>query len=435
MVASETMPSREDLLARRDLTLDLARVACVLLVVVIHLLMVGVGVAPDGTMVASMPLEEQPWFPAATWAGQIMPLFFVVGGFAAATGWRSAQRKGQDAGDYVRSRALRLSQPALPLFVFFAIVLGAVALLGVAPDLVAFAARGAGTPLWFLAAYLLCQAVVPVMSRLHESAPVRTVLGLSGAVVLVDVVRFAFEVPAVGWLNLFFVWVLIQQIGFWYADGWFDRRSPWTLIAIAALGYLALVPLTAWGPYPVDMLANLNPPTLCLVVLGVAQAALLRLLKPVLSAVMRVRVMQGIVLVAGSRLMTIYLWHLPVLLAVAGLTLLIPGAAPEPASAAWWWSRPLVLLAALGLLYLLTLAIARWEGIGELAPRPPVWVIAVAVVCAFLPPFAVTVWALDVWIALWGSVLLAVAVVLLRRAGSGRRGEADARASAESSAS
>lgn len=415
MVSSATQAAHADLLARRDLTLDLARVACVLLVVVIHLLMVGVGVAPDGTMVASMPLEAQSWFPAATWVGQIMPLFFVVGGFAAATGWRSAQRKGQDAGDYVRSRALRLSQPALPLFVFFAIVLGAVAVLGVAPELVAFAARGAGTPLWFLAAYLLCQAVVPLMSRLHERAPVQTMLVLLGAVVLVDVVRFAGGVPAVGWLNLFFVWVLIQQIGFWYADGWFDRRSPWTLVAIAVVAYVALVPLTMWGPYPVDMLANLNPPTVCLVVLGVAQAALLRLLKPLLTALMRVRVMQGIVLVAGSRLMTIYLWHLPVLLAVTGLTLLIPGAAPEPASAAWWWSRPIVLVLALALIYLLTLAIARWEGIGVLGARPSVWLIGLAVICAFAPPFAVTVWALDAWIAAWGAVLLAVAVVLLRR--------------------
>ncbi|MEP6842596.1 MAG: acyltransferase family protein, partial [Pseudolysinimonas sp.] len=79
-------------LSQRDLTLDLARVFAVLLVVVIHLLEVGVGTGPHGLTV-SRPLEHQPWFNAATWVLQIMPLFFVVGGFASLTAWRSLGRR------------------------------------------------------------------------------------------------------------------------------------------------------------------------------------------------------------------------------------------------------------------------------------------------------------------------------------------------------
>ena len=41
-------------LSKRDLTLDLARVFCVLLVVAIHLMMVGVGTGPDGDLVAQL---------------------------------------------------------------------------------------------------------------------------------------------------------------------------------------------------------------------------------------------------------------------------------------------------------------------------------------------------------------------------------------------
>ena len=48
-------------ISKRDLTLDIARVFCVVLVVVIHLLMVGVGNGPDG-LVVSRPLENQSWF-------------------------------------------------------------------------------------------------------------------------------------------------------------------------------------------------------------------------------------------------------------------------------------------------------------------------------------------------------------------------------------
>jgi fucose 4-O-acetylase-like acetyltransferase len=120
-------------LAERDLTLDLARVFCVLLVVVIHLLYVGVGRDAAGGLVVTRPLDHQAWFPAATWAGQIMPLFFVVGGFASLTAWRGVKRRGGTASDYVRNRVLRLAQPALPLFVFYVVVLGVAALLAIDP--------------------------------------------------------------------------------------------------------------------------------------------------------------------------------------------------------------------------------------------------------------------------------------------------------------
>ncbi|WP_060915787.1 acyltransferase family protein [Microbacterium oleivorans] len=413
-MTTRSAPAAVDL-ARRDLTLDLARVVCVLFVIVVHLVQVGIGPGPDGGLVASRPAEEQPWFNAATWVGQIMPLFFVVGGFAAATGWRSWTAKGGDAAGFVRTRTLRLAQPALPLFILFAIILGVATAAGLPQQLVADAAVGAGSPLWFLAAYLLCQAAVPFLAACHARRPVLTLVVLAAGVVLVDVARFSTGIQEIGLLNLLFVWPLVQQFGFWYQDGWFDRRHPLALIGIAAACYLALWPLTAIGPYSMSMLGNLNPPTVPLVLLGIAQACLLRLLKPVLSRLMALRAMQGVVFVLGSRLMTIYLWHLPVMLALTGVSLLIPGAAPTPASPAWWWSRPILFVAVLGVLLALSLVIAKWEALGTLGPTPSRGVVAIAWVCAFVPPFAVMEWFLDLPIAVVGAVLLGVAVLLLRR--------------------
>jgi fucose 4-O-acetylase-like acetyltransferase len=131
-------------LSNRDLTLDLTRVFCVLMVVAIHLLMIGVGFDGSGAIEATRPLEAQPWFAYATWVGQIMPLFFVVGGFASLTAWRSATRKGRTAADYIRTRVLRLARPALPLFVFYAVVITGVTMAGIAPELVATVFTGAG---------------------------------------------------------------------------------------------------------------------------------------------------------------------------------------------------------------------------------------------------------------------------------------------------
>jgi len=401
-------------LSGRDLTLDLARVVCVLFVVIVHVVMVGIGPAADGTLLASRPAEQEPWFNAATWAGQIMPLFFVVGGFASAAGWASWTRSGGDAVGFVRTRTLRLAQPALPLFAFFAAVLVAVTVAGIAPEPVEAAAVGAGSPLWFLAAYLICQALVPVMAGLHERAPRATLVVLALAVVAVDGIRFTTGVTEIGLLNLLFVWPLVQQFGFWYRDGWFDRRSVPVLLAIAAAGYALLWPLVKWGPYSPSMLGSLNPPTLPLVVLGVAQACLLRVARPVLERLMRVRAMQGFVFLMGSRLMTVYLWHLPVILALTGVSLLIPGAAPTPSSTAWWWSRPLMFVAAIAAVLALSLLVGRWEALGELGRTPSPAAVAVGWLLAVVPPFAVMQWFLDVWLAVGGAVLLAVAVPLLR---------------------
>lgn len=416
-------------LGGRDLTLDLARVVCVLLVVVIHLLFVGVGTDASGGMAITRPLEEQPWFWAATWVGQIMPLFFVVGGFATATSLRSHRRRADAAGQsrreseraFVHARFQRLARPALPLMLFLALALGGATAFGVDPGLLDAVATGVGSPLWFLGAYLICQLAAPLMLRLHESRPVTTVLVLLGAVIVVDAAQFT--VPGIpldqagmsvlGYLNLLFVWPLVQQLGFWYADGFFARRTWWQLLAIAAVCWATLVPLTAWAPYSHDMLTNLNPPTLPLVALGIGQAALLQLLKTPLTALMRTRVMRGIVFVVGTRLMTVYLWHLPMILVIAGIGLLVPQLAPTPGGAVWWWSRPLVYLLVLGLVFVLSLALGRFE-----RPAPVLRVaspvrLALVAILTIAPPVAIAIAGLDAINAVAGAIGYLLALLIL----------------------
>ncbi|MFB9642109.1 acyltransferase family protein [Agromyces lapidis] len=404
--------------ASRDLVVDLARVACILLVVVIHLLMIGVGYAPDGSLVVSRPLEAQPWFAAATWFGQIMPLFFAVGGFTALAAWRSLRRRGGDATAFVRGRVLRLAGPALPLFVFFSVVLGAATLIGVDPALLDTVATGTGSPLWFLAAFLIAQCAVPWMSQLHERAPRATLVVLAASAVAIDALRITTDVAEIGLANLFFIWLFVQQLGFWYSDGWFRRRRVVTLVGIAAAAYLVIWPLVAAGWYSPDMLVNLNPPTVPLALLGIAQISLMSALHRPLSALMRRRPAQAVVHLVGSRAMTVYLWHLPVIIIVEGLSLLIPGAAPEPGSAGWWASRPLALIVVLGIVFAIAPLLVRFERLptaipeGFRAPSPAAT--AAAAVLAIVPPFLVMQWFLDLPIALVGTALLVAVLLLLR---------------------
>ncbi len=406
-------------LSKRDLTLDIARVFCVLLVVAIHLMMVGVGFDADGNLIAQTPtqspLGSQPWFAHVTWIGQIMPLFFVVGGFAAITAWRGLVRRGGTASDYVRNRVLRLAQPALPLYVFYVAVIGGAKLFGVDPALIDLAVQGAASPLWFLAAYTLCQALVPFMVGWHTRAPRATLLVLLAGAIVVDAARYTIGIQQIGLLNLFFVWLLVQQIGFWYADGWFAARRWWQLVIVAAVAYGTLLPLTIWGPYSDDMLTNLNPPTLPLIALAVGQACVLRLLRPALSKLMNTHAARAVVFVVGSRLMTIYLWHLPIILIITGIGLLIPGLTPELGSAVWWWTRPVLYVVVLGAVFLLSFLVGRWEAPREVTATPPGSVVAVAAVLSFIPSFLVMEFFMDLPLAIIGSVLLAVSVLMLGR--------------------
>ncbi|MFJ4209582.1 acyltransferase [Paenarthrobacter sp. NPDC089675] len=407
----------------RDLVVDFIRVACMFAVVAVHLLMMGISVDNNGIAVGN-PLTSLSWFAQGTWFGQVMPLFFVVGGFASLTSWRSLQRKGGDAGDYLRNRVLRLVRPTVALYAFLASALWIATAAGVPSDLLKVIAAGAGVQLWFLAAYLICQAMVPMMARLHEVAPYRTVGILVASAVVVDVIRlglernpWGFDSNPIGLLNMVFVWGLLQQLGFFYADGLFDGIARWKLVAAALACYVALMPLTQDGLYPVDMLTNQNPPMFPLVLVGLAHVLLLKAFYPLLQRLVQQGWVQRVMYVVGSRAMTIYLWHLPLIIVMFGLALMLRLPFPEPASTEWWLSRPAFYVAAWALVLLASMPLVRLEvastALALGATRPAAWRIGLGTVLAIIPPFVVMRSALDTWSATWGLVLLVVAVGLV----------------------
>ncbi len=400
--------------AGRDLTLDLARVFCVVLVVFVHILFTGVWRAADGSLRIEKTVEFQSWFNAATWIANIMPLFFVVGGYAARAGWRSSLRKGVTADVFVRIRLVRLARPALAVFVFFTVALGAVRLLGIDPDLVDGIAIGVGSPLWFLAAYMIVQAFAPVMMRWHERHGWRVLIVLLIAALAVDAFRFlvvggVFGIEALppagygvgqelfGIPNVLFVWLFAQQVGFFLFDGWFSERRWWQLLLLIAGGYTAQWALLSLGGYSWSMLANQWPPTATMAVFAVVQASALTLLHAPLTALMRTRAAQATVLVLGSRLMTVYLWHLPMIMTLIGIQLVLPLPLPEPGSPLWWWTRLPFLLIVLGAVWLLSLWLVRFEQVPSIGTLrfSATWATALAVVAFVVPILAITAYGLD----------------------------------------
>ncbi|GGG52634.1 hypothetical protein GCM10011374_14300 [Kocuria dechangensis] len=404
----------------RDPAVDAARTGCLLAVVLVHLLMVTVTADPvTGGPTTVMVPTLQPWYWWASWILQVMPLFFVAGGHASVLSWRRHAARGGSAAGWVRARALRLLEPAAVLWLVLALGCAVALAVGAPSDLLLVVVQGVGMPLWFLAAYLACQALLPLTAGWHARAPWATAGALLAGVVVVDVLRITTGAAWIGLLNLVLVWPLVQQLGFLRADQWFARRSVRSLLAAAAGCYALLGVLVATGGYAPDMLTNLNPATVCMVLLGIAQACLLQVAAPALARLMSTRPAQVVAWLVGSRAMTIYLWHLPVIVVVAAAWFLLGGPDPEPGSAAWWgWRVPLggVVVLVLGVL---SVPLVRAERVptalppGHGAPSAPA--VALAVVLGFLPPFLQIIWWLSPELILSGAVLTTAAVTLLGR--------------------
>lgn len=175
------------------------------------------------------------------------------------------------------------------------------------------------------------------------------------------------------------------------------------LLSVLTLGLLVIV--VTRGPYSADMLVNLNPPTTALALLGVAQFFALCAIKPSLDrwwdavagigddvteggvsgrgvtgrvavghGAMRDRSIARVGSTVSAGSMTLYLWHMPVVLALAAAMWAVDLPLPAPHSGAWWLTRIpwLVALAlALGGAYAVRVALTRaWK---TAASRVTLW--------------------------------------------------------------
>lgn len=345
---------------RRDLAIDLVRTASLLVLVTLHALMFGVTMTPGGAVFENA-LEFESWFPITTWVVQVVPVFFIAGGFASLSAWRAQRAAGGTASGYVAKRLQRLLVPLLVLAATVGVVLAVATGLGLDVELVVQASLRTSQPLWFLAVYVLATSLVPLHAAAYERAPRLSMAVLVAGAIATDVVKGLTGVEAIGAFNFAFVWLAVQQLGFWYLDGtprrWSREHAGW--VAAGAFGGLAVLSATFPVAYPVDLLlAGNNPATVALIVLGVAQLAILRLIHPALQRIVRRRRVARATAWLSPRAMTLYLWHMPVLVIITGLLLATAFWMPAPGTLAWWLTRP-VFLATLAVACLPVLALFR----------------------------------------------------------------------------
>ncbi|MFI5935299.1 acyltransferase [Actinoplanes sp. NPDC051494] len=352
----------------RDRYADLLRVGSLGVVIGGHWLMA----VPekDGTGITNV-LAVVPVLQPLTWLLQVMPIFFLVGGFAHARAIASIERRGNRYTDFVRSRVSRLLRPAAVfLGVWVLIAIGA-GLAGQDVGMVRLALRTVVQPLWFLGVYLGLVALAPLMVRLHRRWGVRVPLVLLGAAAVVDLLRLH-DHPGPAVLNLFIVWAGVHQLGFLYADSLLQRHGR----ALAAIGLGSLLLLTTFGPYPVSMvgvpgqpLSNMSPPTVALAAHAVWLTGLAMLLRgPATRWLARARVWRAVV-AANGLAMTAFLWHLSA--AFVLLALFRTGIGGSAGTTGWWLTRPIWLGAAALLTLGLVAVFRRFDNPRPIRPSAP----------------------------------------------------------------
>jgi hypothetical protein len=373
--------------AGRDRYVDLLRVVSLGVVIAGHWLMAVPVIGADGTVRVTNVLALVPALRPATWLLQVMPVFFLVGGFAHATALASIARRGGGYADFARSRTARLLRPTVVFAgVWLALALAA-ALAGQDRGLVRVALRTVAQPLWFLGVYLGLVALAPVMWRLHRRFGAAVPVALLAAAVVVDVLRFH-GYPRVALLNLLIVWAGVHQLGFLYADGTLQRGGRRLGLLLTGGGLGAVVLLTTVGPYPVSMvgvpgeeISNMSPPTIALAAHAVWLVGLVLLLREAATArLRRARVWRAVV-AANGLAMTAFLWHLSaafvVLATFGGLS------AGTPGSAGWWATRPLWIGAAALVTAVLVCCFRRFDAArpAVIAPGPAGRAAAGAALC------------------------------------------------------
>src|SRR3984893_1382306 len=146
--------------ATRDRAIDVIRIVSLVAVVVGHTI-IATSTLRDGVFIWRNLLAASPVFQALTWVFQIMPLFFFAGVAACINSWTPAT----SWGNWMMRRCTRLYRPVFYYLAFWWVTLAP--LSAVLPQHVYEPVAGISIQLlWFLGAYVLVLAAVPLLARI-----------------------------------------------------------------------------------------------------------------------------------------------------------------------------------------------------------------------------------------------------------------------------
>ncbi len=345
----------------RDRFVDTLRALSTIAVVCGHVLVIGFW-RQNRSIAGGNLLETVPGFRLLTWLFQVVPMFFVLSGYANAAAWDATSRTPGDGSAWIMSRlrpiALALSVPML---------LGAaVAAVGRIVDAEAIVGQAlwlSSIQIWFLAVFVIVTLLSPMGLRSRVSTPMQIALLLVGAV-FTDMVRF-FVWEGAAPANFVFVWMACHQFGVAWRRG--ELLATTRTQALRALMVFTTMVLLVAGPYSLSLVhidgrarSNNYPPTALLALIAMGQTFGALALRARIEKLATGR-FGALLARVNANGMTIYLWHLAAISLAGVASLYVPVLHQTPGSLAWWATRPM----ALGLLLLFLVPMTVLAGRGE----------------------------------------------------------------------
>jgi hypothetical protein len=299
----------------RDRAIDVIRIVALVGVVVGHTVM-ATSVIRDDVLIWSNLLGASTVFQAMTWVFQIMPLFFFAGVAACVDSWHA----GDSWGNWLMRRCTRLYRP---VFYYLAFWISALAILRYfLPEHVYEPVAGISIQLlWFLGAYVLVLAAVPLLARITTTARlVGAVAGAYAAIAVVDAVRIHIAgLSALGYFNLV-AWLIPGMLGVAYRRHLLPSRAA---LILGTVMFVVNVSLMWLGPYELSLvgietqrLTNMTPPSLLLAGHAIMMCAFSIAAAPAIARWARRPRVWWLAAIGNSGAMTLYLWHIPALLAM-----------------------------------------------------------------------------------------------------------------------
>lgn len=368
----------------RNRAIDFYRAIAMIAVAVGHWMAMDIAVNSSGDLVAGNALEAAPGMAIMTWLFQVMPLFFVVGGFSSAMSLDSFNRSASAApgsrqvgnADWVIARLRRMLAPAMALAATWAVLIVGGFAIGQG-SLIAVGATAAAIPLWFLANYTIDTAIAPYVLPLFRKHPVALpTIGLAifGAL---EAARFA-GVPVLPQLNWILGWLLFQIAGFAWRDGLLPTGK--AMAATATTFWIAAITAVTVGPWPVSMVhfpglenSPTHPPSLALMLFGAAYSCTAIAAAPAVSRWLANRPKAWAAVVGANTVaMSVYLWHFTAAIAASAI-FYVAGWLPNAAVGTFdWWIQKLPLMGVATLILAAIVSkVMHIERRALLAPRTP----------------------------------------------------------------
>ncbi len=332
---------------------DFLRALSILAVVLGHWLMAGLYVDDAGELQRGDLLTTSQWAHWLIWGFQVMPVFFLVGGFSNGMSWDPTLRKAEPGQtgvyrNWLASRVQRLIAPTFPVLLLWAVLAVVMTQVGLDRGQIRDATEAALIPVWFLAVYLLVTACTPLTRKAWKRFGWLSFAVYIPIAMLVDWLTFSVGVEYINFTNFLWVFLAIHQLGFAWRDGRFEK--PLFAFLWFVVGLAILISITVYGFYPVSMVSapggfsNSLPPTLALFALGVAQVGLVLTLEPLGRKMLENLSIWTAAVLMNGMIMTVYLWHLTAFVLVMTIVWIGFGGMglnSVPGTGEWWASRPL----------------------------------------------------------------------------------------------